>query len=355
MKKELVWWTLVNSSATMIEQIKNSVEGEQSAFLCCESALPWKETFYALSRDAIAKVSAQRSLEVISAKGENDPGRFIMTKMCPPSVRSEYWPDMTYAQFLSQYKDLILNNRIIWVKDIENESLLEKWFAFISEYSRLSKKQENAHALFIIEYCGKDTGKKPPNTINTITFSPTDFDRYLFTLSMLSELNMEFSIKQYIAELACCLCKEDVVFCGDLAEFGLKLIQSPNACVQKILQTYRNDKKNFCPIDDDEIYSAILMAQIKIIFPVIEQFRLNFIKTHEAKIRDNLPIFNSFNEKIEEPHGLELSDLCSISMAYMSGFTDSEKNTLLRYKGYRNKLAHNDIINLQEIEKILNR
>ena len=134
MNKELVWWTLVNSSATLIHQIKHSIENKKNVFISCENSLPWKETFYELSRNALAEIGSQRSLEFLSGKGETDPGRFVMMKMCPQSVRSEYWPDMTYAQFLSQYNDLILNNRIVWIKDIDNDGLLEKWFEFISEY-----------------------------------------------------------------------------------------------------------------------------------------------------------------------------------------------------------------------------
>lgn len=355
MNKELIWWTLVNSSSAFIEQIKNSVEREKNTFVYCERPLPWKETFYEFQRKNFAGISSKKSLEFISAKGENDPGQFIMTRMCPQSVRSEYWPDITYAQFLSQYNDLILNNRIVWVKDIENDNQLEKWFDFISEYSKLSEEKNYDHATFVVEYSGKKSTKNPPNTVEKITFSPTYLDRYIFALSLLSEVNDVFLLKQYIAELACCLSRDDVEFCGSLIESGLKLAQLPIACVKEHLLFNRSDGTRFSDIDIDEIYSCVLRTQIKIIFPVIEQFRMNFIKTHETSIRANLPITNSFNEIIEEPNELELSDLCSIVRSYASGFTDDEKVLLFKYKNYRNKLAHNDIIDWTDVEKILNK
>lgn len=353
MNKAFVWWTLVNSAAALIEQIKNRVENRENVFISCENSLPWKDTFYELSRNALAEISSQRSLEFISAAGENDPGRFLMMRMCPASVRSEYWPDMTCAEFLSQRNDLILNNRIVWVKDVENDMLLEKWFEFISEYCRLSEEQSHEHAIFIVEYVGKNVNKKPPSIINTIKFSATYFDRYIFALSMLSELSVESVIKQYVAELACSLCKDNVELCGLLAESGIKLAQNPNMCVKEQFEIGRSDTSVFSDPGTDEIYSGILMAQIKIIFPVIEQFRLNFIKTHESIIRKNLPIVNSLNEKVEEPNELELSGLCSVSRSYMSGFTETEKSMLLKYRNYRNKLAHNGIIDWQDVEKIL--
>lgn len=353
MNKEYVWWTLVNSAATLIKQIKNSVENEKNVYISSESVLPWKETFYSLSRSKIAEVSSHRSIDFLSAKGVKDPGYFIMTKMCTSSICSEYWPDMTYAQFLSQYSDLILNNRIVWVRDIENDILLEKWFDFISEYCRLSEEKEHEHAIFIVEHTGRRSTKTPPSSITSLKFSSNYFDRYIFALSMLSELSASCSVKQYIAELAVCLCKDDAEFCGELIEEGQNLMQAPNVCVGNIRHKKRSSGTQFPSVDNDEIYSSVLMAQIKIIFPVIEQFRLKFIKSHEQIIKNNLPIINSFNEIIDEASDLELRDLCSLLKVNVTEFDEAEKKNLLKFREYRNKLAHNDTINWQEIEKIL--
>lgn len=353
MNKEYVWWSLVNTSNSFISQIKNRIECGKNIFLTCENLIPWENTFYELSRNALAEICSQKSLEFISAKNENDPGRFIMMKMCPQAVRTEYWPDMTYAQFLAQYDDLVLNSRIVWIRDIENDNLLEKWFEFIAEYCKLSEEHNHDHAVFVVEYSGKRSTKKPPSAINTIAFAPTYFDRYIFALSLLSELNTVFPMKQYIADFACCLCKEDTELCGCLVEAGLRLVQAPNVVVEEQLKTRRSNGDSFPVIENDYINSCILMAQIKIIFPEIEKFRLNFIKNNELLIKDKLPIINSFGEKIEEPSELELSDLCSISRMHLSGFSDVDKALLLRYRNYRNKLAHNNILYYQDIETIL--
>ena len=170
---------------------------------------------------------------------------------------------------------------------------------------------------------------------------------------MLSDFNERFSIKQYIAEIACCISKDDTELCGMLIENGIKLIQNPNMCVKEALKNTKSDGTSYAQIDHDEILSCILMSQIKIIFPIIEQFRMQFIKANDSKIRKNLPVTNAFNVKIEEPNDLELSDLCSISRNYMSDFTEEEKAILIKYRNYRNMLAHNNIINWSETTKIL--
>lgn len=342
MDKEYVWWSLVNSSTVLIERIKAFLEDGKNVFFCCESPLPWRETLYKVSGEAINKISSQRSLRFLTATDE-EPGRYVMENMCPEAVRAKYWPDKSYASFLAEQSDLVLNKNFVWIKGIKTEEQLSEWFKFVSDFQKSSKNGKGNSAQFILEYNGNIKARILPKEIESVFFAPTYLDRYVFCLSILSDTETTFTVKQYIADLVSCLGKEDTELCGRLIEFGEDLILKPTECV----------KKSKAGIADDEIKSRILTAQIKTILPIIEQYRMQFVKINNDLIEQILPFKNAYGETVSVVSEMELSDLVFISGKFDLGFEKKQIELLRIFRQYRNKIAHNTVINGGEVMEIL--
>lgn len=352
MNKDFVWWTMVNSSKTLFNEIKKGIENRSPILLTLDSPLPWKETFYSLCQSAIAEINTGKSLEYLDGSKKEEPSQLLFQSYVPQTIKMEYWPDQSIPEFLAEKKNLSLHQGIFLVLGIHDAAILENWLNLISAYQESCKKNGTDSALFFLEYSGSK--KTPPSEFCDLHFSPNIFDRYIFSLTLLSELNCNFFIKQYIAELACMMSKKELEFCGELAEQGLALAQNPKTIIHQSFLHKKSDGREYRELDEAEIFSGIYTAQIKILFPVIEQFRINFIKSHENQIQRCLPIRNSLNEEINNPSDLELSDLCSIAMNNpLADFTSDEKTTLLQYRNLRNKLAHNTQIEWAEIDKLI--
>ncbi len=101
--------------------------------------------------------------------------------------------------------------------------------------------------------------------------------------------------------------------------------------------------------DREAVEHCIWLAQIKTIYPKIEEYRENFVQKYFDRIALQLPISAPYGEVYTEPKDVELGTL-----SYMAGngnlsLSTSAYDKLKAYKEARNKLSHLNTLSIQEI------
>ena len=86
---------------------------------------------------------------------------------------------------------------------------------------------------------------------------------------------------------------------------------------------------------------------------MIEKYRSDFIRQHRRDIQKDLPIENSFRERIETPEDVEIDLLYSLTaQGAIQMMSNDEFPRLRSYKEARNNLAHIKPLENDEVTKI---
>ena len=136
-----------------------------------------------------------------------------------------------------------------------------------------------------------------------------------------------------------------------LAECVLKyddFIASPYETVQHCVQEYLRGEYVFQK-NRDEVLHAVWKAQIRTMYPVIEMFREDFVKRHDAAIKSQLPLIAPHGELYEIPSDVELGTLVYLDADGRLSLNDEERTRLIAFRNARNKLSHLDTLSLEEI------
>ena len=92
---------------------------------------------------------------------------------------------------------------------------------------------------------------------------------------------------------------------------------------------------------------------MKYIFPLIESYRKYFVKRYFRAIKNILPISNSYGEKVTIPEDVEIGTLFYLVGRGDIVISSTEYNELERYRNARNRLAHMNVLENEEVEAIL--
>lgn len=242
----------------------------------------------------------------------------------------------------------------VWVEDISTLDDASKWTEFVNTYNKLSKahNKNRKRAVFILECSGNFSFEPKSGCLATIDITPNDFDRHMFCIMNTSEINCSYPLKQYISELAFNLGGNNIELCGKLVAEGLTLLENPSFIYKRVCKNsfFVEDIKTK---SDMEIKSDIIVSQVKMIFPVLEQKRQLLIKKYNNEIKMALPIKNLIGEIVNEPYELELGVLLLVVNQNKVVMLPADKDLLKLCRNIRNKIAHNEILLSNEIKSIL--
>ena len=195
----------------------------------------------------------------------------------------------------------------------------------------------------ILEYCGTLSTK--PSLLSVIAFEPREVDMFTYNLVNTAEEYSDYLMNKYAAEMIGELCGSVIEQCGLLANFA-GLLNSPS----KVYSSFANETPNKAWKTEEQITAAVLSAQYKVIFPLIEQKRRVFIDKYYSSIIVCLPWTNDYSEVKNEPYDMELRDLVFKSADINA--TEDDKIMIKELKDARNQLAHNRVLSYDEICKI---
>ncbi|SCP97798.1 hypothetical protein [Anaerobium acetethylicum] len=347
-----IWWNQVTNAVQYVSQITQSILDEKSILIRYTSCMPW----YAELESSIIEAVKQQSSEkkFVKTPAATDPGAYLLREFCKPEKRATYRPTKGYPKFFAESDDIVLHDRYLWVQ-IDDVNCLENWLAFVSEYVKERGKNKNT-AVFILEWAGDEQASvKKGIKIFSLDDFIGDYDRIVFAVLASSSIRESAFIKKYIAELVANVAGNDIELCAECIQNHKPFLENPLAFIRMTVEEKeRSDGTCFrYTKTSEEVEHFIWLAQIKTIYPHLEEYREEFVQKHSRAISKQLPISASYGEIYNDPKDVELGTLKYMADNGCLTLSTSEYENLKKYKDARNKLSHLAALSINEIKDML--
>lgn len=368
------WWSRITGPKLVIGKVTDELIHKKIVFLEVPSDIPWRHAM----RDEIAKryqrkVDADCFVEQIDVVDEGFNcaaiGRTLLSKYGTDSYRSGM--GISVQDYI--IKNGILKNHILWIKGLDKEKV-GKWIEFCEGY----RIRDHSDGLFVIEYNEGVTIPKH-KFFSHISYekyvTPSDLRSFISILlnSEKRDLYSEYW-RSYITELCTSVCDTD-------AELSCNLILSNNLQQSNLFDALRRladgqftrrgedvDSKHILNYirkgDTSTLDWRIWRAQLRILFPIIEMIRVDFIQKHQIELQEAL--FRNkvmqFGVQIIDPENLEYGTLDYMMNHrgqsddnYLFSISDkAEREKIEFYHQIRNKMAHGVVCNTEELQSLMN-
>lgn len=340
-----LWWSRLVNSVRFLDDIKDALLDGKSIIMNFSDDIPYYDEMTEILEQKLSFMTDSRSIiyDDISSNTEN-PGKYLFMKYCSPSERRKYWHDKSYEQFMAENDNIILNHRILCITGINSENA-SSWLKTVSEY--LEHRNSETRCIFILFI--KQANTNESKLIKNIKYSDyvTDYDCLMLCLTLLSSEKCSSMQKKYISEIASNIAKNNVEIAGLLATAGLELAEDPYGTASEILRD--NDVK----ITDlsEIIETAVWEAQIKLVFPHLEDFRRDLVQKYSEKLQRHLPITSSSGERIDKASDVEIGQLFFICSKERI-LEKSEYALLGKMREARNLLAHRVSISFDKLKEM---
>jgi len=349
-----LWWEQVPNARRFINSIGESVRANRNVALFLPKDLPWYDSMCSEISEVIS--DAYRTTVKISDDKGADPGEIIFNKFCKPEVRNAYRPNIGFAKFLATRTDLVLKERYIWIKNVDG-SRQNLWLDFMSEYHKQLEKASQTGAVFIIEL-PSNTKVLPHKGFDFIKYDDYihSFDRYVYNTLVASSIDDNNRVKQYLAELISEVSGNDMeiaTICG--SERGYESFMRDAAAFLKDIEgTPRSDGSSIeIDLTEDQIKQKIWNAQIKILFPLIEEHRLMYTEKYKSQIDKYLPIKNEYDVDYTQASEVEIGVLWHLMSNQDVLVNEKDKMFIMKCKDARNDLAHLTPLSYDKLMAIL--
>ncbi len=344
-----LWWDELVNSVRFLDNIQNSLKANESVLLLFDADIPWPDILISTIASRLDNIS-DKSFDVLDVSGTDAPGKFLMERYCSKEERNKYWPTThgSPEKFLAQNRATPLNKRYVCLTGISPENA-SAWTASVSEYLE-NCDAALEHGVFILIL--KNTGAAASRQLKTLQYADyvTDYDCMMLCLTLVSDLSCSRAEKMYLCEVASNIAHNHVELAALLVSEKLGLLREPLAAAERICRENGIKITNL----QEVVRTAVWEAQIKLVFPKLENFRSSIIRRYEAKLQQFLPIRSSNNDKIERPADLEIGQLfylCKQNRA--SKITDyAEYEKLHKMRDARNILAHLETLTYHQLKEL---
>lgn len=334
-----VWWGQVGSSLRLLTKVTNDLRDCHSAVLRVPRKFPWRQDFYEAVDIRRSAFSVERRLMRLQWEEGADPGGFVLEELCSEKVRADYWPGQSYADYLGSREDILLNDYYVWVAGVHQKADVVKWAEFISQYEKTAG-QMPSRAVYMIEYDGPEVELCD---VEQISYTVENCDCRVFSLEAAAALE-NTDLRNYQAELALTMGRNDPERCYELLLTGTRLLQDPVRTAAEVIGASTGEQV---------IQSAAWEGSIIFLFPVLERYRMEFIARNRWELARHLPVVNSNGHQVTDPCDLEFGTLNSIVTAADNAFAGGDVEAVKLCRRVRNLLAHNKTVPLEDVRKIL--
>lgn len=344
-----IWWGQIGNSLRLLTKVTNALRDCHMAVLQVPSSVPWRQNFYEAIDIRRSAFSGERRLVRLQWEDDTDPGEFVLEELCSKTTQAEYWPGLTYAAYLASLDDIVLNDYYVWITGIHSKVDLINWVDFVSQYAQHSE-QPDQRAIFVLEYDGVQIDV---SGVEKIVYSVENYDCRVFCLETAAALG-NTDLRTYQAELALCIGGNNPELSSALLEQGSKLLLDPVVTAMEVMNSGFSSDGMLFPIESEQqISSSAWKAGIGLLFPILEQYRLDFISCHERALARHLPINNSNGDRITDPYDLEIGAIQYIVGSAAKEFSASEVDNIRLCRKARNLLAHNKPVPYADVKRIL--
>ena len=346
------WWNEVPNAIRFLEEIVTELGDGKNTLLEMPEKLPWPADFYDQFEYCLERLGINRNLKYIEDEPDQPPGNILKGIFCKPERRAQFRPNIGYAAFLANPQGSTLPGSVVYVKDLKGERI-GAWLQFVHEYTMATEEQS---ASFLLE-----TTDHFPNaaalTVHSYAGTINKFDTYAFYMLRASSFSGSLDLRRYLAELAFALCENDAEMGGACLDQSREFMAAPIKRLGDVCGQYqRSDGSPFeMPNPHNALVKAIWRAQIRLIFPILEDFRQDFVSRHRKDIELCLPVRNSLGELIHDPDEVELGTLSMLAGKRSFVLTAKDFDKLTLYKDARNKLAHLEPMDPEMLFNILDK
>ncbi len=350
-----LWWNRLVNSVRFLEDIQDCLEENKSVILLLDTDTPWTDIMIeTLTRNLSEYIDAGKgkSFETIDLSTEDgaSPGELLEKRFRPDSKSDRYWPTKHGCEeiYLAQQRNTPLNRRYVYVTEIP-QNQINDWVTSVNKYLDNCPDNEE-HGVFILIV--KSTGIIPSKHLTTFKYSDyiSDYDCMMLCLTLLSDLSCGRTEKMYLAEVASNIAHNHVELASLLVSEKLELLMDPEAVTRRVYSLSGIEVGDL----SETVHRAVWEAQIKLIFPKLENFRAEIIRKYETKLEQFLPIRSSNNDRIEKASDLEIGQLFYVCKDNRdSHIVDQvELDTLRKMRDARNTLAHMEILSYKQLKSL---
>lgn len=350
-----LWWNHITKAHKFIEDLAAAAVEGKSILLSLPRQVPWRETLLELVGDRLKMETPNNTFEAIACP-EEEVGLFLLNHYCRSERRATYRYGKSYAAFLGECEDTVLNDRYLWIFDIPKEKY-EEWLDFITEYNQ--NVTVKTPAVFILETSDPKFANQAKKGIKKIAFDQNigAYDKFAFCALAATENHCKEYLRPYLAELAALVCSEDVELCAQCVCAGSEFLRDPRGVIEEITsQRCRSDGEPFqFDKSAEEVERLVWETQLKNIFPVIERYRSRLIRKYRKPIQGALPINNPYGEKVIHPEEVEVGMLVYLAGSGVISLNAAEYEELVQFREARNKLAHFSMLEFETADAVLHK
>lgn len=334
-----IWWRQITGARKFLDKPANALANGKSSVICLSEATPWLDDMREILREFLNKKfgGIKAVHEVNAADISFEPATFVFENFCSDDIKSEFIPfgENAHVKFLAERDDITLNNICLWIRGA-SKTQAEIWYNFIADYHKFLRGRSKG--IFLLET--SDDFSLAGRTDVEIFYCAdeiSDYDCYAFNIFIAAEfVKGDKFLKRYLSELVSNTTGLDVEKGAECIKCGVDFLKNP--------QKFFDDKSR------EEIERAIWTTQLKLIFPLLEIFRRDFVKKYQPLIEKLLPFEMNSGKIIDSPDEAELGDL--YSMLGGQNLPQNDWEELKIYRDARNKLAHLSTLTLEEIQTI---
>ena len=360
---EEFWWNNITGAHSLVSAVAVELLESRNVVLNVPSDIPWRHSM----RSAISTYFQEKNdlrdiiIQLVDVVDDNqellEPGRFILSRFASSSISRGYREKskVTIQDYISQKG--VIRNQIIWVKGLSGKTA-EQWVKFCKAFSPSSISD----GLFVLEVQG---GLHTADTkhLRTIEFNEciSCYDVQLFNSFILDEQRVYTEYwKKYVSATAALVCGID----AEVSELLLRVTdfkhESPIEGIQRIAEMPDFERRGTSEVSGHALWNIrnrrssviehnIWVAQVQVLFPLIEMERVSIIQKWHTQIKEALDTSTilQYGEVIKNPIDVELGTLCymmsrrkdaDLYLLYIPMETD--RNRIRFLHECRNLIAH---------------
>ena len=371
------WWKHITGPSMVVKDVVQNLINNTMVALKVPEDLPWRHYMRGVVEERFKRQTGLNQVLIEPIDAIDDcpmgvaPGRFLIERFAnKEEVRHGYRDNSNKSVQEYIIENEILKNRIVWVKGLAKRQALE-WQAFCKEFD--TKAVESG--LIVLEIQGNVT------TVESIRLKVVDFaksvsrdDVRLFNSFFLDEskgLSSEW--RNYIATVSALLCDKDaevsmylldntdfanespIEGIGRLCEDSVFTRRGEDIHSGHVLSYYRTNNL-------DILNKRVWIAQVQILFPIIELERVEIIRRLESDVKNALKVYpvKQYGSDVTDPYNVELGTLCHMIKSqngdgmYQLYIRDQALREDIEFlKECRNTIAHMNCCNPAEIGRII--
>lgn len=299
---ENIWWKHITRAKGFINHIAQAAEEKRLVcFYLPAATCPWPAAFYD-QLDYVLKKHSGRQTNRVLACPETDFDGFLLEQYVKSDRAADFRPNLeSLGTFIGRHRDIVLHSHRLIVTNINSYEKLTYWLHFTEDYLQaVDKASACASFLLQVELPQYQQLQKNPHDIRALSFADyaNHYSLLAYASLVLADLEVEPRLQPYLIELTASLCQEDVELCHLCLAYQEAFLQNPLEFLQETISSCtRSNGTHFANTrPQEEIKRLIWQAQLKTIFPLIENYRLSFLRRHSSQLEEIMLHYPDFKE-----------------------------------------------------------